>query len=87
MESLQVKLGFEGMLVVEALGKSGRLALLWKEKELLGVQNYSQWHINAIVFRLDRKEPWKLTSFYNNLNWTKRKNWWALLNHLNSLGL
>ena len=35
-----MKLGFEGLFVVEPRGKSGGLALLWKERNVLEIQNY-----------------------------------------------
>lgn len=33
MERIRVKMGFQGLLVVEAQGRSGGLALLWKESD------------------------------------------------------
>jgi hypothetical protein len=49
MESIRVKIGFDGLFVVESVGRSGKLALLWKENNLLEIQNYSMWHINAVL--------------------------------------
>lgn len=44
-----MKLGFDGVFVVEPVGKSGGLALLWKEDIKLEIQNYTRRHINAVV--------------------------------------
>jgi exonuclease III len=41
LESIRVKPGFEGLFVVDPRGKSGGLALLWKEQNMLEIQNYS----------------------------------------------
>ncbi|XP_059436727.1 uncharacterized protein LOC132169767 [Corylus avellana] len=82
MERLRVKLGFEGLFVVEPVGKSGGLALFWKVAEELEIQNYSRRHINAIVKMSDNEVPWKLTGFYGHPDPTKRMESWSLLSHL-----
>jgi hypothetical protein len=46
---MRSKLGFERMFVVDYVGRSGGLALLWKEEVELEIQNYSIQHINALV--------------------------------------
>jgi hypothetical protein len=40
MERIRVKLGFVGMFVVDSVGRSGMLALFWKETDELEIQNY-----------------------------------------------
>ncbi|XP_059458269.1 uncharacterized protein LOC132187853 [Corylus avellana] len=82
METLRVKLGFEGMFVVDPIGRSGGLGLFWKEKDLLEIQNYSRMHINAVVKTVEGTSGWKLTGFYGQPDWTKRHESWALLRHL-----
>jgi exonuclease III len=49
MEQIRVRIGFEGLFVVDLIGKSGGLALLWRESNTLEIQNYSRWHINAVM--------------------------------------
>jgi hypothetical protein len=61
MEGLRVQLGFEGLFVVEPIGRSGGLALFWKIVDELEIQNYSQRHINAIVRTAENEVPWKFT--------------------------
>jgi hypothetical protein len=48
MERLKSKMGFQNFFVVDCVGRSGGLALLWREDLELEIQNYSCRHINAI---------------------------------------
>jgi exonuclease III len=66
MEWIRVKLGFAGLFVVDPVGRSGGLALLWKEENELEIQNFSRQHINAIVTNSEVRVSWKLTCFYGN---------------------
>jgi exonuclease III len=47
MEVIRSQLGFDGLFVVDPVGKSGGLALLWREVEEIEIQNFSRRHINA----------------------------------------
>jgi hypothetical protein len=40
MQKLRVFMGFEGMLTVESVGKSGGLALLWRDNREVTILNY-----------------------------------------------
>jgi exonuclease III len=82
MEILRVKFGYEGLFVVEPVGRSGGLALFWRVAEELEIQNYSRRHINDIVKLPDEESPWKLTGFYGHPDPSKRWESWALLAHL-----
>jgi hypothetical protein len=74
MEKIKVKLGFEGLFTIEPIGRGGGgLAVLWKENNLLKIQNYSMWHIDAFIKNTEAKIPWRLTGFYGQPDWTKRK--------------
>lgn len=42
MEWEQMKLGFQGMFVVDCIGRSGGLALLWQENDQGEILGYSQ---------------------------------------------
>lgn len=46
---LKIKLGYNHMFVVDSVGHSGGLILLWREGMGVDIQNYSRRHINAIV--------------------------------------
>jgi ABC-type Zn uptake system ZnuABC Zn-binding protein ZnuA len=82
LESLRVKLGFAGLFEVYPVGRSGRLALFWRDNNLLEIQNFSRRHINAIIKHEGSGTPWKLSCFYGHPDWTKRHESWALLCHL-----
>jgi endonuclease/exonuclease/phosphatase family metal-dependent hydrolase len=84
MEVIRSQLGYAGMFVVDPVGKSGGLALLWRVVEEIEIQNYSRRHINAIVTNLTTGVQWKLTGFYGHPEWNKRKESWDLLQHLQS---
>jgi endonuclease/exonuclease/phosphatase family metal-dependent hydrolase len=68
--------------MVEPVGLSGGLALLWRDHHLLEIQNYTRRHINAIVTHNAVGESWKLTYFYRLSVVAKRHESWVLLEHL-----
>lgn len=84
MEKIRSQLGFEGLFVVEPVGRSGGLALLWKRQNFLEIFNYSRHHINAIIRDEDGSSGWKFTGFIGNPNIAKRSESWDLLRHLKS---
>jgi exonuclease III len=84
LELLRVKMGYEGLFVVDPVGRSGGLALFWRDDVDLEIQNFSRRHINSIVKGVDGESSWKLTSFYGHPNWSKRHESWALLRYLQS---
>lgn len=49
---------------MDSVGRSGGLALMWKEDCDLIIQNYSRRHTNAIVKSSAEGMEWKLTGFY-----------------------
>jgi hypothetical protein len=66
MEWLQVKLGFAGCFVVDLVGRSGGLTLLWWDVGALEIYNFSLRHINATVMDGNGLPLWKLTGFYGH---------------------
>jgi hypothetical protein len=85
MKVIRGQLGYAGLFVVDLVGKSGGLALLWRKVEELEIQNYSRRHINAIVTNTTTDVQWKLTEFYGHPEWNKRKESWELLKTLTVL--
>jgi ribonuclease HI len=81
MENIRHKLGFPSMFVVDCVGRSGGLGLLWSEEVVVDIQNYSHRHINSIVHGCDNVE-WKFTGFYGQPEAPRRHEAWALLKHL-----
>jgi hypothetical protein len=85
MEAIRWKLEFPNMLVVDCVGKSGGLALLWHEGVMLEIQNYSHCHINVVIRCSEGEALWKFTDFYGQLDAAKRHKAWALTKHLAGL--
>uniref|UniRef100_A0A2N9FNQ8 Reverse transcriptase domain-containing protein n=1 Tax=Fagus sylvatica TaxID=28930 RepID=A0A2N9FNQ8_FAGSY len=84
MEGVRIKLGYDNVFSVPSLGRSGGLALLWKNEAEIIIQNYSQHHIDAHVDSQQTK-CWRLTGFYGRPEQHRRKESWALLKHLSTL--
>jgi hypothetical protein len=87
MEIIRPRTGFESVFVVESVGRSGGLALMWSSYTNVEIQNYSQHHINAIVQMEANDVKWKLTGFYGHSNANKRIEAWNLLHYLDSFSL
>jgi len=49
MDRIKLRSGFDNLFVVDPVGRSGGLALLWNKDENLEILNYSCRHINAVV--------------------------------------
>lgn len=84
MERIRSQLGFHNLFVVESIGKSGGLALLWGEDENVEIQNFSQNHINVVVKTSSNDIAWKLMGFYGQLDVGKCHETWSLLKALAS---
>lgn len=81
MEWIQFKLGYQGMFVVEPLGRSGGLTLLWKEKDEVELLGFSRNHIDVKV-RMEQGSLWRLTGLYGEPNRALRRRTWDLLRNL-----
>ncbi|XP_074336953.1 uncharacterized protein LOC141674128 [Apium graveolens] len=77
MEKIQRELNYEGMVVVKAQGRSGGMALLWKQENQTTLLSFSNYHIDIKTksFRVGR---WRFTGFYGEPN--RRKTWDLLRN-------
>lgn len=81
MEQIRARLGYQGLLVVEAQGRSGGLALLWKETDQVNLISLSHHHIDVEVC-ISGTQTWRLTGFYGEPNRSQRKKTWELLRNL-----
>lgn len=70
------------MFIVDCMGRSGGLALLWGDKVHMEIQNFSQCHINGLVKNSEGEEPWKFIGFYGHPEVPKQHEAWALLRYL-----
>jgi hypothetical protein len=73
------------MIVVDCVGKSGGLTLLWGDDLDVEIQNYSRRHINAKISSPSLSEAWKFTGLYGNPEAGKRGESWDLIRHLNTM--
>ena len=79
MERVRVQLGFDYAFAVDSVGLNGGLALLWMADSKVEIQNYSRWHINAVIRTTPNDQPWKFTGFYSHPEAYKRPKVWSLL--------
>jgi hypothetical protein len=49
LERLRCSLGFEGLLQVDPVGRSGGLAFLWQKNLEVSIVNYSQHHVSVLI--------------------------------------
>jgi exonuclease III len=84
LEKVRVRIGFDNVFVVNSVGKSGGLALLWRNDICVEIQNYSRHHINAVVSMEKTGPPWKFSGFYGHPEADKRSESWSLLRLLGS---
>ncbi|KAL0352102.1 UNVERIFIED_CONTAM: hypothetical protein Scaly_1598900 [Sesamum calycinum] len=72
-------------LGVDAIGKSGSLALLWNKKIHVDLLNFSQGHIDARILLSEDDCYWHFTGFYGSPNASKRSTSWDLLRRLSTI--
>ena len=81
---LQAKLDYTQGIIVPSNGKSGGLALLWKEGTNVWTHKYSNSHIDVVVTDTTSNMRWRATGFYGHPDTKQRHISWKLLERLNS---
>ncbi|GAU27412.1 hypothetical protein TSUD_356480 [Trifolium subterraneum] len=81
MESIRIMLKFDSCLSIDVEGRSGGLAIMWKDNVKCRVMNYSRNFINIIVEDSDIGD-WRLTCYYGYPERSRRKMAWDLLREL-----
>lgn len=61
----------------------GGLALLWKDEDVVWVDSFSNYHIDAIM-QGGSENAWRLTGFYGEPKTSRRTDRWNMLQMLNS---
>ncbi|XP_041011424.1 uncharacterized protein LOC121255210 [Juglans microcarpa x Juglans regia] len=79
---LKWRLGYDGCFAVDARGRSGGLALLWRAENQVDVLNYSDRHISAWIRDVDFPSKWLLARFYGELDVARRTEAWEFLESL-----
>ena len=82
MLNLGRRLGLKFDIAVDCKGKSGGLALLWKEEVEVNIRSYSEGHIDAMIRDENEGEAWGFTGFYGNPKQEERMNSWTLMKRL-----
>ncbi|KAL9444583.1 hypothetical protein AB3S75_017718 [Citrus x aurantiifolia] len=78
LESIKRQLDYDGLFVVERVGRSGGLALLWKAPSSVNLLKYAKNFINAEV-EVPELGKWRLTGFYGCPESSRRRESWDLL--------
>ncbi|KAG8493180.1 hypothetical protein CXB51_010593 [Gossypium anomalum] len=78
LASICSKCRMDGCLVVNAICKSGGLAMMWDEGIKVEIKNYSNNHIDSWV-QLDNDNSFRFTGFYGNAGPNKRQSSWDML--------
>ncbi|XP_074352931.1 uncharacterized protein LOC141692091 [Apium graveolens] len=81
MEWVRSRIGFQGMIAVEAKGRSGGLAMLWKDQDQVDLLSISDNHIDIAISE-NGVHTWRLTGFYGEPDRSKRRRTWELLKNL-----
>jgi hypothetical protein len=84
MMKIRVSLGFQHGFLVPSEGRSGGIALLWRDSEKISIQNYSKYHIDAVVEDGNGSPHWRITGFYGHPETALRQKSWELLELLKS---
>ncbi|KAG2693827.1 hypothetical protein I3760_08G113600, partial [Carya illinoinensis] len=73
MEKIKYKLGYDNCLAVNSEGRSGGLALLWKNDVNLDIRHYSMSHIHASIQDSSTDyAPWYFTGVYGQPEASRR---------------
>ena len=65
LESVKIKLSFAGKLVVDCVGRSGGLCLLWTNNIKVDLYSYTRFHIDVKMVSCG-SVVWRLTGFYRD---------------------
>ncbi|XP_074347681.1 uncharacterized protein LOC141686552 [Apium graveolens] len=81
IEDLRVKFGFDYCFAVDRVGRSGGLAVLWKQIANCQVAGYSNHHID-MLFMENSTVSWRLSCYYGYPERTRRRESWSLIRRL-----
>ncbi|XP_042942727.1 uncharacterized protein LOC122276878 [Carya illinoinensis] len=79
VEMVRNRLGFVNSFVVNSLGRSGGLAMIWNENLNASLFSYSRHHISLMIKSEEEGREWHLTGFYGDPALERRKNCWDIL--------
>lgn len=79
IKGLQRKLDLTQGITVPSNGRSGGLAMLWREGVDVRFKSCSNTHIDVVVCEGDEAQPWQATGFYGHPDVGMRHISWSLL--------
>ena len=82
MKGIRNKLEYTQGITVPSDGRSGGLAMMWKEGSDIRLRSYSNSHIDVEVHESLTPIPWRATGFYGHLDAGKRFISWQFLEFL-----
>jgi exonuclease III len=85
MERIRVSLKFNSCLAIDVEGRSGGLAVMWKDTIDCRVMNYSRNFVNLIVKEKEEEQEWRLTCYYGYPERGRRRQAWNLLRELRDM--
>ena len=82
MKGIRNKVKYTQGITVPSDGRSGGLAMMWKEWSDIRLRSCSNSHIDVEIHEGSTPTPWRATSFYGHLDAGKRFISWQLLDFL-----
>ena len=83
LERLKYKMKYTSLFFVQSQDRGGGLTLLWQQGVFVWVNNFSRFHIDAVV-NGGTIEAWRFTRFYGEPDTNEREKAWNMLCTLNS---
>lgn len=83
VEKVRLSLGFDGMIAVDSSGRSGGLALLWRNKDEVTLTSFNKNQIDVIVSTV-KGLKYRITGIYGEPDRAKREQTWSLIRGLSS---
>lgn len=77
--------GFQNRLVVDCVGNSGCLVILWENEVDFEVINFSTHHVHHVIKMVNENNQqvsWLMTGVYGHLEVSQRKEVWNLVQSL-----
>ena len=81
MEWVRSQLKFDGCFIVPSDGRGEGLAMLWRDEDLVWVDNFSNYHVDIIVHG-NTENAWRLMGFYGEPKTSRRSEVWHMLRML-----
>lgn len=84
IDEVKLTLGFSCCFSVDSVGRSGGIAMLWKDSLKIQVSRFSRNFIDLEIDE-DGRGKWRLTDFYGCLENHRRRKSWSIIRSLAGL--